>query len=67
VKDALGYAALLVGLVAAGFGIRAATVHVRNELENFIPDIHRQSWWTTLTAVTAALSVILQALEKILG
>jgi hypothetical protein len=66
-KEMLSYAALAVAVLAAVFGIRAATVHVRNNIDEFINDIHRQSWWTTLTAITAAGSVILQAIEKILG
>jgi hypothetical protein len=66
-KEMLSYAALAVAFLAAAFGIRAATVHVRDDQDNFISDIHRQSWWTTLTAITAAVSVILQAIEKILG
>jgi hypothetical protein len=31
-------------------GIRAATVHVRDDIDNFIKDIHRQSWSTTSTS-----------------
>jgi hypothetical protein len=65
-KDVLGYVALAFGVVAAGIGVRAATVHVRDNLDAFISDLHRQSSWASWAATMAACSAILQAIEKIL-
>jgi hypothetical protein len=65
-KDTLGYVALVFGVVAAGFGIRAATVHVRDDMDAFIGDLHRQSLWASWAATMAACSAILQAIEKFL-
>jgi hypothetical protein len=38
------------------FGIRAATVKVRDNLDGFIPDLQRQGRWAGVAATAAAIS-----------
>lgn len=57
----LALLAMIMGIVAAGLGIRAATVHVRNSQDDFITDLHRQSKWASFAAVAAGISSGLQA------
>ena len=60
----ISYGAIAFELIGAAFGLRAATVHVRDSLDQFIGDIQRQSRWATYTAIAATISATLQALEK---
>ena len=53
--------ALAAAVIASFFGIVAARVKVRNDIDAFIQDIHRQSTWASWAAVFAALSAGLQA------
>ncbi|RUX47773.1 hypothetical protein EOA33_17530 [Mesorhizobium sp. M4A.F.Ca.ET.050.02.1.1] len=59
-KGALPYLSILSSLIAAGFGIRAATITIRNSIDDFISDLTRQGRWASMAAVAASLSVILQ-------
>jgi hypothetical protein len=67
-KDALGFAALVFGVVAADLGVLAATVPVRDSMDafTFMGDLHRLSRWASWAATMAACSTILQAIEKFL-
>jgi len=64
--DVLNFLSVLSGVIAAGFGVAASRVHVRNEIDHFMSDIHRQSWWASLAATAAAFSAILQAAQAFL-
>ena len=58
-------AALVASALAALFGLRAATIKVRNSLDDFISDLQRQGRWTTYTAVCAAVATLLQVLGRL--
>lgn len=62
----LPYLAIFSSLIAAGLGIRAATIHVRDNLDEFIGDIHKQGKWASWAAVAAGASVVLQAVDRLL-
>lgn len=64
-KEALPYLSILSSFAAAGLGIRAATVVVRNSQDDFISDISRQGRWASWAAVAAGISVILQAVDRL--
>ena len=59
---ALEFIGLLSALSGAGLGVLAARVHVRNNLDEFMDDIKRQSrlasWAATVTAVSATVQAI---------
>ena len=57
--EVVKWASAMLGVVAALLAVRAATVHVRNSLDDFIADIHRQSWWATWAAVATSLTALL--------
>lgn len=42
-------------------GIRAATIVIRNSMDDFMADISRQGRWASWAAVAAGVSVVLQA------
>lgn len=62
----LSAAAIVMSIVAAGFGVMAATVVVRENQDEFIRDLQKQGQWAALAAVAAALSAGLQALQTLL-
>ena len=64
-KDILPYLAIVSSFVAAGLGIRAANVIIRNSIDDFIVDIGRQSRWASYAAVAASVSVFLQAVDRL--
>jgi hypothetical protein len=57
------WATAILGVVAAILALRAATVHVRESLDDFIRDIHRQSSWATLSAVVTSLTALLLVVQ----
>ncbi|RWM04563.1 MAG: hypothetical protein EOR68_02835 [Mesorhizobium sp.] len=59
------YLSIATSMLAAGLGIRAATITIRNSIDDFMSDIARQSRWASLAAVAAGLSVILQAADRL--
>jgi hypothetical protein len=63
-KEALPYLSIISSVVAAGLGIRAASVVVRDSLDDFISDISRQGRWASWAAVAAGVSVVLQAIDR---
>jgi hypothetical protein len=62
---ALPYLAILMSLIAAAFGVRAATIHVRDSMDHFIADLHTQGRWAGWAAFAAAVSVALQAVDRL--
>lgn len=58
--------AILSSVVAAMLGIRAATVKVRDSVDEFIGDLQQQGRWASGAAVAAGVSVLLQALDRLL-
>src|SRR5690348_13797810 len=56
IAQALPVASIVIGLIAAIFGIRAATVTIRDNQDKFISDLGRQSRWASYAAAAAALA-----------
>jgi hypothetical protein len=63
----LSTAAIVMSLVAAGFGIMAATIVIREIQDEFIHDLRKQGQWAALAAMGAAVSVGLQAAQQLLS
>lgn len=63
--DYVPYAAITAAAIAAVLGIRAATVTVRDNMDGFIDDLKRQGRWASWAAVAAAVSVVLQAIDRL--
>jgi hypothetical protein len=59
----LATASIIISLLAAVFGIRAATVKVRDNQDEFISDLQRQGRWAGVAAAAAAISTVLQAVQ----
>lgn len=60
------YVALASAALAAVFAVRAATVHVRDNIDSFMEDIHRQSRWATFAALANAVAVAALVAERFL-
>jgi hypothetical protein len=58
--------AIAASCVAAVLGLRAATVEVRDNLDEFINDLRRQGRWASWAALAAAVSVVLQSVDRLL-
>jgi hypothetical protein len=58
----LWLASLLVPIFGAVIGIRAASIVVRDNLDEFISDIRRQSLWATWAAIASSIAAILSAI-----
>ncbi|TPM33880.1 hypothetical protein FJ955_03860 [Mesorhizobium sp. B2-2-2] len=59
------YLSIATSILAAVLGIRAATITVRNSMDDFMGDIARQSRWASFAAVAAGLSVVLQSVDRL--
>lgn len=59
------YLSIVTSLVAAALGIRAATIPIRDSIDDMIPDIGRQGKWASWAAVAAGISVVLQAIDRL--
>jgi hypothetical protein len=55
---------ILLSGIAAVLGIRAATIDVRNNIDEFIGDLHRQGRWASYAAIAAACATALQAVQQ---
>lgn len=62
--ELLQYLAIASSFVAAGLGIRAANVIVRDSIDDFMVDIGQQSRWASYAALAASASVFLQAVDR---
>lgn len=60
----LSIAALIVSGVAALLGVRAATIVVRDNIDEFMNDLQRQGRWASYAAVAAAVATALQAAHQ---
>ena len=52
--------------LAAILGVRAATIIVRDNVDEFINDLQRQGRWASGAAVAAALATAFQATKEFL-
>lgn len=64
---AVQWAAVLCGLLSAALSVRAATVEVRNNLDEFMNDIRRQSRWATWSAVATSATAVLVVGQTLLA
>jgi hypothetical protein len=64
--ETVQWLSVLVGLVAAALALRAATVYVRDSIDDFIGDIHRQSFWATWSAVATSVTALLLVVQTFL-
>ena len=62
----LSTAALAMSALAAILGVRAATIIVRDNVDEFINDLQRQGRWASGAAVAAALATAFQATKEFL-
>ncbi|MBD3667697.1 MAG: hypothetical protein RLO08_19640 [Parvibaculaceae bacterium] len=51
------------GLIAAVLGLKAATITVRDSMDQFIDDLHRQGRYSGLAASFAAMTALLVAVR----
>lgn len=63
----LSITALAMSGVAALLGVRAATIVVRDNIDEFIGDLQRQGQWASYAAVAAAIATALQAAHQFVG
>jgi hypothetical protein len=63
--DYLPWLAIAVSLTAAGLGLKAATVQISDNIDQFMNDLRRQGRWASWTALLAALSVVLQSIDRL--
>ncbi len=63
VKDYLATAVIIIGFIAVGCGLWAASIGIRNSQDDFISDLHRQGLWASLAAIAAAVAAVLQAIQ----
>lgn len=66
ISSYLPYASLAVSVAAAILGVRAATVDIRDNIDEFMNDLKRQGKWASWAASMAALSVALQGVDQLL-
>jgi hypothetical protein len=59
-------AAIGMSGLAAILGVRAATITVRDNIDEFINDLQRQGRWASGAAVAAAFATALQAAKEFL-
>jgi hypothetical protein len=45
-------------------GLKAATMPVRDSMDDFMADLRKQGRWTSFAAAAAAVSVLAQAIER---
>ena len=50
-------------LLVVGFGLVAANIEIRNNMDAFISDLSRQSYWASMAAIFAAIAAMLQAID----
>lgn len=66
-KDVLMIASIVAGVMAGALAIAAARIEIRDNLDMFMSDIHRQGTWASYAALSAAIAAVLQALHYFLS
>jgi hypothetical protein len=61
--DTLTLLSILFGVIASGYGVRAAMTKIRNSQDDFIDDLKKQGRRASIAAVFAALSSVLIAVD----
>lgn len=65
--DWMVWTSIASGVLAAAFGLVAATIKIRDNIDKFISDLHRQGTWASCAAIFAALGILLQATHYLLA
>ncbi|MCU1340287.1 MAG: hypothetical protein JWO19_5868 [Bryobacterales bacterium] len=66
-KEIATWLAIIAAGMSAILGLYAAFgIEVRDNIDAFIPDLQRQSHWASLAAAAAGVSVVAQAIGKLL-
>ncbi|RVD30530.1 hypothetical protein [Mesorhizobium sp. M4B.F.Ca.ET.017.02.2.1] len=60
------YASIAASVVAAALGLRAATYPIRDSIDDMMADFGRQGKWASWAAVTTAVAVILQGVDRLM-
>ena len=63
--EGLRWLAVALSIVAASFGVIAAGIEIRDNADEFITDLRKQSLWSTTTALTAAAAAIVATLQAV--
>jgi hypothetical protein len=58
-------AAIAASGLAALLGARAASIKVRDNVDEFIDDLHKQRRWTSFAAIAAAVCAALLVLQLV--
>jgi hypothetical protein len=66
-SSVLDWLAIALSAAATVCGLKAATVKVRDSIDDFIGDLRRQGRWAAAAAVGAALAVVAQVVSKIIA
>jgi hypothetical protein len=59
------YLSIATSLAAAGLGVRAATIPIRDSMDDMMSDIGRQGKWASWAALAAGFSALLQAIDRL--
>ncbi|MFC3721803.1 hypothetical protein [Neoaquamicrobium sediminum] len=65
-EDVFPYLSIGTSIAAAILGLRAATITIRDSMDQFIADLQRQGRWAAFAATLAAVSVVFQSLDRLL-
>lgn len=60
-------ASIVAGVVAGFLAVAAARVEIRDNIDMFMSDIHRQGTWASYAALAAAVAALLQAAHYFLN
>jgi hypothetical protein len=65
IKEFVSWLAIGAAGLSALFGLYAAFgIDVRDNIDAFIGDLQKQSYWAALAAASAGVSVLAQAIDK---
>jgi hypothetical protein len=59
-------ASIISGMFAVAFGLVAANIEIRDNMDAFMSDLGRQGYWASLAATFAAVAAMLQAIDYFL-
>ncbi len=65
-ETALTWSAIVLGVATAGLGLKAASIEIRDDLDEFINDMQRQGRWVRWTAIAALLTAAASAVKEAL-
>lgn len=66
IQTALTWSAIILGIATAGLGLKAASIEIRNNLDEFVNDMRRQGRWVRWTAIAALLTAAASAAKEAL-